>query len=58
MLATGEKVLPHPLERALEQHPSVRRAIVFGSGQFELGLLVEPIDERATVKDLVEEIWT
>ena len=57
VLATGEKVLPHPLERALEQHPSVHRAIVFGSGQFELGLLVEPINERATVKDFVEEIW-
>lgn len=58
VLATGEKVLPHPLERALEQHPSVRRAVVFGSGQFELGLLVEPINERATVEHFVDEIWT
>ena len=57
MLATEETVLPHSLERALEQHPSIRRAIVFGSGRFELGLLVEPINERATVKDFVEEIW-
>ena len=57
VLAIGKKVLPHPLERALEQHHSVRRAMVFGNGRFELGPLVEPINERATVKDVVEELW-
>ncbi|KAL9583819.1 MAG: hypothetical protein Q9212_002492, partial [Teloschistes hypoglaucus] len=57
VLATGEKVLPHPLEQAIEQHPLVRRAIAFGNGQTELGLLVDPMDEKLSADDLVEEIW-
>lgn len=57
VLATGEKVLPHTLEQAIEQHPLVRRAIAFGDGQSELGLLVEPIDEQLSADELVEKIW-
>lgn len=57
VLATGEKVLPHPLERALEHHPSVRHAIAFGNGQFEIGILIDPVDECANPEDFVEEIW-
>ena len=57
VLDTGEKVLPYPLERALEQHPLVRRAIAFGTGHFELGLLVEPVNDRVVAEDFVEEIW-
>ena len=42
VLATGEKVLPYALERSLESHPLIKRAVVFGNGQFEVGVLLEP----------------
>ena len=57
VLATGEKVLPYPLEQAMELHPSIRRAIVFGNGQNELGLLIEPISEQLDPDTFIEEIW-
>ncbi|KAL8628329.1 hypothetical protein Q9189_005950 [Teloschistes chrysophthalmus] len=57
VLATGEKVLPHPLEQAIEQHPLVRRAIAFGNGQTEFGFLVDPMDEKISAIDLIEKIW-
>ena len=57
VLATGEKVLPHTLEQMIEQHPSVRRAVAFGNGQLELGILIEPINEWASPDDFVEAIW-
>lgn len=57
VLATGEKVLPHPLEQAMEQHPSIRRAIAFGNGQSELGILIEPISERLDHDTFIEEVW-
>lgn len=58
VLATGEKVMPQLLELALEEHPSVRRAIAFGDGQDELGILVEP-DGAASVNEmeLIEALW-
>ena len=58
VLGTGEKVLPHLLERALEQETSVRRAIVFGNGQDEIGVLIEP-DPRTSQPDteLIEALW-
>ena len=58
VLATGEKLLPHPLENALEQDPAVRRAIVFGNGQFEIGVLIEPrSDELGSEEAFIESIW-
>ena len=57
VLATGEKVLPHPLEQAMEQHPSIRRAIAFGNGQSEIGILIEPISEELDPDAFIEEIW-
>ena len=57
VLATGEKVLPYPLEQAMEQHPLIRRAIAFGNGQFELGILIEPISEQPGPDTFIEEIW-
>ena len=59
VLATGEKVWPHPLESALELHPLVRRAIVFGNGQFEVGMLVEPISNSnsESPEQIISIIW-
>lgn len=59
VLATGEKVRPFPLENALELHPLVRRAVVFGNGQFEIGVLIEPISDNHTAlpDDFISTIW-
>ena len=58
ILATGENVLPHPLEHALEQNSLIRRAIVFGHGQFEVGVLLEPFpDNKDTPQVFIDKIW-
>ncbi|KAI0322050.1 hypothetical protein OF83DRAFT_1096462 [Amylostereum chailletii] len=41
VLGTGEKVRPSNMEHAVSEHPNVKAALVFGDGQFSLGLLVE-----------------
>ncbi|KAF9258147.1 acetyl-CoA synthetase-like protein [Marasmius fiardii PR-910] len=40
--ANGEKTNPSPLEAKLSRDPHIRSAIVFGRGQFQVGVLVEP----------------
>ena len=59
VLATGEKVWPYPMESALEMHPQVRRAVVFGNGQFEIGVLLEPISDgdRESPDQFIDNIW-
>lgn len=58
VLANGEKVMPQPLERILEEHPLVRRAIAFGDGKVEMGILVEPTEATsATDMELIEALW-
>ena len=55
VLATGEKVLPNMAERILEQEPSIRRAVMFGQGQAETGVLIEPageVDEEAFRREI------
>lgn len=41
----------------MEQHSSIRRAIAFGNGQFELGILIEPINEQVDPDIFIKEIW-
>ncbi|KAL9933517.1 hypothetical protein V8E36_007724 [Tilletia maclaganii] len=41
VLATGEKISPSLLESALTDLPQVEDAIVFGSGRFQIGVLIE-----------------
>lgn len=58
VLATGEKVSPHLFERILEANPEIRRAIMFGNGQFECGVLIEPISPvHDSTDDFIESIW-
>lgn len=58
VLATGEKVLPFALERFLESHPLIKRAVVFGNGQFEIGVLIEPFSETIGSRDaFIESAW-
>lgn len=42
MHSTGEKTNPVPLESMLNQDPHVSAAVMFGRGQFQAGVLVEP----------------
>lgn len=58
VLATGEKVMPYLMEEILQQNPLIRRAIVFGSGQFEVGVLIEPHSTLdGEKKEFVDAIW-
>ena len=56
VLATGEKVSPHLMEHTLEQDPRIKRAIIFGDGQFEVGVLVEPAID-VPPDTFVDSIW-
>ncbi|KAL8680152.1 MAG: hypothetical protein Q9186_003619 [Xanthomendoza sp. 1 TL-2023] len=59
VLATGEKIQPFKLEHALEQVPGVKRAVVFGTGREEIGILVEPDLSRLQRKsDLKASLWS
>ena len=58
VLATGEKVLPHLMEVMLSEHPLIKCAIVFGNGQFEVGILIEPaLPQDGAQHDFVDLIW-
>ena len=53
VLATGEKVSPHLMEFMLEQDPRIKRAIVFGTGQFEVGVLLEPVSPTIDSEEFI-----
>lgn len=62
VLATGEKVLPRQLELAVANHPSVKDAVAFGDGRFNVGLIVEAavavdVGDRTQVAGFVDAIW-
>lgn len=59
VLATGEKILPRLLEESLSHHATIRAALVFGDGQFEIGVIIEPtasIPARQR-EDFVDAVW-
>ncbi|EIN14664.1 acetyl-CoA synthetase-like protein [Punctularia strigosozonata HHB-11173 SS5] len=47
MLSTGEKTNPGPLESILNQDPHIQAAVMFGRGQFQNGVIVDPRKEYA-----------
>ncbi|KAI4236743.1 MAG: hypothetical protein LQ349_002368 [Xanthoria aureola] len=58
VLATGEKVSPQVMEEFLAQDSQIKRAIVFGNGRFEIGVLIEPAQAiECSEADFVESIW-
>ena len=58
VLATGEKVSPHVMEDSLTQNCRIKRAIVFGNGHFEIGVLVEPAQAiECSDENFVDSIW-
>ncbi|RMD39763.1 hypothetical protein DV735_g5370, partial [Chaetothyriales sp. CBS 134920] len=57
VLATGEKVLPQILETTLTAHPDVSAALAFGEGQFEVGVIVEPLRPVKDTDELRSRLW-
>jgi long-subunit acyl-CoA synthetase (AMP-forming) len=47
ILANGEKVVPAPIEGKILAHPFVHGVLAFGRERSQVGVLVEPTDERA-----------
>jgi thioester reductase-like protein len=54
VLKNGEKVSPYTVESILAQRDDVRAAVVFGSGQSQLGVLIEPAQTVLSKQDLDE----
>ncbi|EGO29034.1 hypothetical protein SERLADRAFT_444920 [Serpula lacrymans var. lacrymans S7.9] len=62
--STGEKTNPGPLENILAQDPHVQNAIIFGSGKFNCGVLINPVEadkfdvtDTEKVADYRNKIW-
>ncbi|KAK1218396.1 hypothetical protein PQX77_018919 [Marasmius sp. AFHP31] len=64
--STGEKTNPVPLESLLSQDPHLNGAVLFGQGQFNAGVLVEPkpafrfdpVDNQVKLAEFRNKIWT
>ncbi|KDQ51272.1 hypothetical protein JAAARDRAFT_140530 [Jaapia argillacea MUCL 33604] len=64
VLATGEKVRPTSIEKAVAEHPDVKDVLAFGDSQFSLGLLVEvaaakrpvDLDQQENLDAFLEEL--
>ncbi|TFY68026.1 hypothetical protein EVJ58_g1265 [Rhodofomes roseus] len=62
--STGEKTNPGPLESILNQDPHIASCVMFGRGQFQAGVLVDPVldhrplplDERQ-LAEFRDKIW-
>lgn len=61
VLSNGEKLNPITMEKIIEGHHLVSRALVIGQGRFQTALLVEPNwhlwSEDKPVNELIESIW-
>lgn len=61
VLSNGEKFNPVTMEKIIEAHPLVSRALVIGERRFQSSLLIEPNWNRWTGDKpesvLIEEIW-
>ena len=61
VLSNGEKFNPVAMEKVIEGHALVSRAVVVGQGRFQSALLIEPHwtawSEDMPTRDLIEQIW-
>ncbi|KAF4618223.1 hypothetical protein D9613_011591 [Agrocybe pediades] len=64
MHSTGEKTNPGPLEHILDTDPHIRSSVIFGRGQFQAGVIIDPqpdsgvdVEDRAQAAAFVEKIW-
>ncbi|KAF8995049.1 hypothetical protein BDQ17DRAFT_1430659 [Cyathus striatus] len=59
-LSTGKKVNPKSLENGLKEHPLVQMAVVFGTGQTRIGIIISPetsLKDDGDVSNLIDSIW-
>ncbi|OSD00551.1 acetyl-CoA synthetase-like protein [Trametes coccinea BRFM310] len=64
ILSNGEKTNPLPLEKIINQDPHVKCSMMFGSGKFQNGILIEPKEQFAIdpsdvqqVEKLRNDVW-
>lgn len=61
VLNNGEKFNPINMEKHIEEHPSVHRALVLGQTRFQSSLLVEPYwdtwEDQQTEECFIDNIW-
>ncbi|EAU30279.1 conserved hypothetical protein [Aspergillus terreus NIH2624] len=61
VLSNGEKLNPVTLEKIVEDHPKVHRALLIGQNRFQTSLLVEPVwpEDSAELDEtaFIDEIW-
>ncbi|THV50449.1 hypothetical protein BGAL_0150g00130 [Botrytis galanthina] len=55
--STGEKFNPISMENALNSHPKVRSAIVYGTKKFQSSVLIEPTNPESSKDALLDELW-
>ncbi|KAK7745271.1 hypothetical protein SLS62_009824 [Diatrype stigma] len=60
VLSNGEKLNPTTIEEIIGRHSQVKAALVFGTGRFQPGLLIEPLEQPKDDEDassLIKSIW-
>ncbi|KAF8890513.1 hypothetical protein CPB84DRAFT_1849102 [Gymnopilus junonius] len=64
MHSSGEKTNPGPLETILNQDPHIQSSVMFGRGQFQAGVVIEPKtefkfdpDDQAKLAEFRNVIW-
>lgn len=60
VLSNGEKVNPCNIEGSITQHPIVKDAFLFGSGRFQVGIVLELEDkepQRQGNDDPIAKVW-
>lgn len=64
VLHNGLKVVPTPMEALISSHPDVDGAVMFGRERDQVGLLVQPANEKSyihgdheSLRKLRDEIW-
>ncbi|SCO30859.1 related to nonribosomal peptide synthetase [Fusarium fujikuroi] len=60
VLSNGEKINPASIEAGIKQHPLVTDAFVFGSGRFNLGILLELSESQTkpeSIQERIDEVW-
>jgi len=62
VLSNGEKFNPINMEKHVEEHPDVHRALVVGQTRFQASLLIEPEwarwSDQQTEQDFIDRIWS
>ncbi|KAJ5712369.1 NRPS-like enzyme [Penicillium malachiteum] len=62
VLSNGEKLNPISLEKMVEGHPAVHRALVIGEARFQTCLLIEPVMEcdpdTIDHQTFIDDVWS